>query len=100
MVIEAMRERMGLGLVMGDHPSIAGRSKALARRSINVEGTKGKRARGATKQDPNEGVVSSRVERTEYALGLTTRRGYSNGVTRGVLESTAPTLTLYIGDST
>ena len=43
MVIEVMRERMGLGLVMGDHPSIAGRSRALARRSINVEGTKGKR---------------------------------------------------------
>ena len=43
MVIEAMRERMGLGLVMGDHPSIAGRSKALARRSINLKGTKGKR---------------------------------------------------------
>ena len=32
MVIEAMRERMGLGLVMGDHPSIAGRSRALARK--------------------------------------------------------------------
>ena len=43
MVIEAMRERMGLGLVMGDHPSIAGRSKALARRSIILKGTKGKR---------------------------------------------------------
>ena len=43
MVIEAMRERMGLGLVMGDHPSIAGRSRVLARRSINLKGTKGKR---------------------------------------------------------
>ena len=59
MVIEAMRERMGLGLVMGDHPSIAGRSKALARRSINIEGTESKRE---SDQDPNEGVVSSRVE--------------------------------------
>ena len=34
MVIEVMRERMGLGLVMGDHPSISGRSKVLGRRNI------------------------------------------------------------------
>ena len=43
MVIEVMRERMGLGLVMGDHPSIAGRSRVLARGSIILEGTEGKR---------------------------------------------------------
>ena len=48
MVIEVMRERMRPGLVMGDHPSIAGRSRVLGRRSINLKEDKGQ-ARGATK---------------------------------------------------
>ena len=48
MVTEVMRERMSLGLVMGDHPSIAGRSTVLARGSINLQEDKGQ-ARGATK---------------------------------------------------
>ena len=43
MVTEVMRERMSLGLVMGDHPSIAGRSRVLARGSIILEGTESKR---------------------------------------------------------
>ena len=32
MVIEAMRERMGLGLVMGDHPSIDGEEQSARKK--------------------------------------------------------------------
>ena len=96
MVIEVMRERMRPGLVMGDHPSIAGRSRVLGRRNIFLKGTKGQ-ARGAT-ETPMRGQVG--LSRVDWALRLTTRCERSNGMTRGVLESTAPTFTLYIGDST
>ena len=43
MVIEVMRERIRPGLVMVDHPSIAGRSRVLGRRNIFIKGTKSKR---------------------------------------------------------
>ena len=76
MVIRVMRERMRPGLVMGDHPSIAGRSRVLGKKKHKSQG--GQRASARSDQDPNRG---GRVEssRTEYALGLTTRRVYSNG---------------------
>ena len=68
MVIEVMRERMRLGLVMGDHPSIAGRSKVLGRRNICEaprpmilkRTTNKQRTSARHDRDPDEG--SSRVE--------------------------------------
>ena len=44
MVIEVMRERMRPGLVMVDHPSIAGTSRQSAwKKKHFLKGTKGKR---------------------------------------------------------